>query len=175
MIPECCPSSTKCRTVSCRTSRRAGSKPAFCAEIAGSCARAEQSNKAATPKEKTFMSSYLSEPKVRVAKKKLVFTSVLTRPSIYRTLLQVEFEFDPAKSKANQEKHGISFEKARELWAGNTLSVSLPFAGEPRRLVVGTIAGKHWTAIVTERSGATRIISVRRSRSKEIETYEQSS
>ncbi len=87
----------------------------------------------------------------------------------------MDFEFDPAKNKSNQHKHGIGFEKAQELWTGKTLSVTLPFSGEVRRLVVGLIAGKHWTAIVTDRAGVTRIISVRRSREKEIEIYEQTS
>lgn len=44
--------------------------------------------------------------------------------------------------------------------------------GEPRKIVIGTIEGKHWSAVVTEREGAIRIISVRRSREKEVNAYE---
>ena len=83
------------------------------------------------------------------------------------------FEFDPAKSAINKAKHGIDFEEAKELWAGKTVSVTLAFPGEPRRLVIGKIAGKHWTAVVTERGETFRLISVRRARKKEERVYEQ--
>ena len=43
---------------------------------------------------------------------------------------------------------------------------------EPRFLVVGLIANKHWSAVITYRGSAIRIISVRRSRIKEVELYE---
>ena len=43
---------------------------------------------------------------------------------------------------------------------------------EPRFLVIGKINNKHWSAITTYRNNKTRIISVRRSRKKEIEIYE---
>jgi uncharacterized DUF497 family protein len=39
-------------------------------------------------------------------------------------------------------------------------------------LVIGKIERKHWTAVIAERGENIRIISVRRSRRKEIETYE---
>jgi uncharacterized DUF497 family protein len=85
----------------------------------------------------------------------------------------VIFEFDPAKSARNKAKHGIDFEEAQQLWQNTTVSVTIDFPDELRRLVVGVIDGKHWTAIVTERAGRTRLISVRRSREKEREIYEQ--
>jgi uncharacterized protein len=85
----------------------------------------------------------------------------------------VEFEFDQAKSTANQEKHGIDFIKAQELWR-DSLRVEVPArtVDEPRWLVIGRIDGKHWSAVVTYREGRTRIISVRRSRDEEVEIYE---
>jgi uncharacterized DUF497 family protein len=43
---------------------------------------------------------------------------------------------------------------------------------EPRFLVVGLIAGKHWSAVVTYRNEAIRLISVRRSRAEEVTLYE---
>jgi hypothetical protein len=43
---------------------------------------------------------------------------------------------------------------------------------EPRFLVVGRIADKHWSAVITYRGDTRRIISVRRSRSTEVEIYE---
>jgi uncharacterized DUF497 family protein len=39
-------------------------------------------------------------------------------------------------------------------------------------LVVGMIAGKHWSAIITYREERARLISVRRSREEEVAIYE---
>jgi len=43
---------------------------------------------------------------------------------------------------------------------------------EARYVVVGKIAGVHWSAVITYREERIRIISVRRSRREEIEIYE---
>lgn len=43
---------------------------------------------------------------------------------------------------------------------------------EPRFLVIGLIGQKHWSAVVTYRNGKIRLISVMRSRKKEVELYE---
>lgn len=85
----------------------------------------------------------------------------------------VEFEFDPAKSAANLEKHGIDFVAAQAL-RDDALRVEVPVrtVDEPRWLIVGRIAGKHWSAVVTYREGRVRLISVRRSRTEEVEIYE---
>ena len=83
------------------------------------------------------------------------------------------FEFDPAKSSANKEKHGIDFEEAQALWEDpNLLEAPARTSDEPRYLVVGMIGGKHWSAIVTHRADRIRIISVRCARKEEIEHYE---
>ena len=85
----------------------------------------------------------------------------------------MEFEFDPEKSQANLEKHGIDFEDARQLWLDNMLlEIQARTSDEPRFLVIGKIKGRHWSAIVTYRESRTRIISVRRSRIEEVELYE---
>jgi hypothetical protein len=85
----------------------------------------------------------------------------------------MEFEFDPAKSTANQEKHGIDFGRAQELWR-DSMRVEVPArtVDEPRWLVIGQIDGKHWSAVVTFREERIRIISVRRSRDEEVAIYE---
>ena len=85
------------------------------------------------------------------------------------------FEFDPAKSEANRAKHGIDFEEAQALWqdADRFELPSRKEGDEERWLIVGTIAGKMWTAIVTYREGVPRLISCRRSRRKEERLYEQ--
>jgi uncharacterized protein len=83
------------------------------------------------------------------------------------------FEFDEAKSRVNKLKHGIDFIEAQALWLDEMLlEVPARTEDEPRFLVVGTIAGKHWSAIVTYRDNTIRLISVRRAREDEVALYE---
>jgi uncharacterized DUF497 family protein len=85
------------------------------------------------------------------------------------------FEFDSAKSRSNETKHGIDFVAAQALWSDpDVLEIPARTTDEPRFLVVGRIATKHWSAVVTYRGEARRIISVRRSRPEEVELYEGS-
>ena len=84
-----------------------------------------------------------------------------------------EFEFDEAKSQANLDKHGIDFVAAQRLWKDPyLLEIRANSEDEPRFLLVGKIGEKHWSAVVTYRQGRIRLISVRRSRRKEVELYE---
>ena len=84
-----------------------------------------------------------------------------------------EFEFDEVKSQVNLEKHGIDFEVAQELWRDPyLLEIRAKSEGEPRFLLIGKIAEMHWSAVVTYRDARIRLISVRRSRKKEVELYE---
>lgn len=84
----------------------------------------------------------------------------------------MRFEYDLAKSAANKAKHGIGFDEAQALWDDEDhIVIPLSYRAEARRAAIGTIAGKLWTAIVTNRGGSTRIISVRRARHDEAETY----
>ena len=83
------------------------------------------------------------------------------------------FEFDEAKSRVNKIKHGIDFIEAQALWLDEMLlEVPARTVDEPRFLVVGTIAGKQWSAIVTYRENKIRLISVRRAREDEVALYE---
>ncbi|MDO9477210.1 MAG: BrnT family toxin [Pseudohongiella sp.] len=85
----------------------------------------------------------------------------------------VEFEFDHSKSKANLDKHGIDFHAAQALWNDpNLLELQVRSDNEPRFIVIGCIYEKHWSAIVTYRNEKIRLISVRRSRKKEVMLYE---
>ena len=85
----------------------------------------------------------------------------------------MDFAFDPAKSAANRAKHGIDFSEAQRLWDDPHL-VEIPARteDEPRFLVVGRIEDTHWSGVITYRSGRVRIISLRRSRPQEVESYE---
>lgn len=85
----------------------------------------------------------------------------------------MDFEFDPAKSHLNLTKHGIDFDVAQNLWNDpDLLEIPAKTVDEPRSLVLGKINGKHWSAVITYRQQAIRLISVRRSRPEEIELYE---
>jgi len=86
----------------------------------------------------------------------------------------VRFEFDPNKSKTNQDKHGIDFIEVQQLWNDPDL-IEIPSRSldEERFMIIGRIMGKTWSAIVTYRNDYVRIISVRRSREKEMEIYEE--
>jgi uncharacterized DUF497 family protein len=85
----------------------------------------------------------------------------------------MHFELDPAKSDGNKAKHGIDFHEAMALWDDeNRLEIPARTTDEPRSMVVGRIAGGHWSAVVTYRGEKTRIISVRRSRPEEVRLYE---
>ena len=85
----------------------------------------------------------------------------------------MEFEFDPAKSASNLEKHGIDFDAVQEIWQ-DVMRAEIPArtADEPRWLVIGQIDGKHWSVVVTYREQRVRIISARRSRTEEMALYE---
>jgi len=87
---------------------------------------------------------------------------------------ELEFEYDPAKSAANKEKHGIDFEEAKMLWKDDKRVVfDVDSKGEARTITVGLYNGKMYSAVTTIRGDAIRIISVRRSRDNEVKLYEQ--
>ena len=83
------------------------------------------------------------------------------------------FEYDPNKSQLNKVKHGIDFEEAQSLWDDlRRVEIKAFPTTEERLMVIGQIKEKYWSAIITYRPPNIRIISVRRSRPKEIEIYE---
>ena len=83
------------------------------------------------------------------------------------------FEFDPRKSQANLNKHGIDFVDAQKLWEDpELLQIPAKNVDEPRYLVIGRMRDKHWSAVITYRDDKIRIISVCRSREIEVAIYE---
>ena len=88
----------------------------------------------------------------------------------------MSFEWDLEKSIANKEKHGIDFETAKILWSDdNRVEIHVSYPVEDRWILIGQKDNKRWTAIFTVRGNAIRIISVRRSRKKEADFYEEKS
>jgi uncharacterized protein len=84
------------------------------------------------------------------------------------------FEYDPEKSAANLAKHRIDFEQAQVVWDDDQclkIAARPGLDGEARALVIGIIADKLWSVVVTIRGDAIRIISARRSRDDEKELY----
>ncbi|MCL2787847.1 MAG: BrnT family toxin [Micrococcales bacterium] len=92
--------------------------------------------------------------------------SIITTGTLPRILY---FEWDPVKSASNKLKHGVDFDEATAIWndPGRARLRSTSPGVEPRQLIVGRIDGKLYTAVVTLRGQAIRIISVRRARRKE--------
>jgi uncharacterized DUF497 family protein len=87
-------------------------------------------------------------------------------------MVEVEFEYDEAKSQLNLRKHGISFAAAARLWQDPyLLQVPARTEGEPRFLAIGVIEATVWSAIFTYRGSSVRLISVRRARTEEKELY----
>ena len=87
--------------------------------------------------------------------------------------MRINFEFDPEKSASNKAKHGVNFVEAQTLWLDpQHCEIALVHAGESRQIVIGKMQDRIWSAVVTRRAQRLRIISVRRARQKEIETYE---
>ena len=83
------------------------------------------------------------------------------------------FEWDKEKSESNLKKHGIDFETARKIWLDeNRIEIEAPYPIEKRWVVIGAIEKKVWTAVFTIRDDAIRIISVRRSRTREKKIYD---
>lgn len=85
----------------------------------------------------------------------------------------MEFEFDPRKSAANKREHGIDFAEGQALWDDpERIEIPAKTLGEQRYMLIGKIQSKHWSAVFAVRGEKTRIISVRRARTKEVDVYE---
>lgn len=88
--------------------------------------------------------------------------------------LTTDFQWDENKNLANNHKHGIDFHTATELWNDTQrVEITAPYPLENRSILIGRIDKQYWTAIFTRRDNTIRIISVRRSRKREVILYEQ--
>jgi uncharacterized DUF497 family protein len=85
----------------------------------------------------------------------------------------MEFQYDPAKSEANKEKHGIDFDEAQALW-NDSYGIGFPAKSddEPRFALLAELNEKLWVAFYTIRNEEIRLISVRRARKGERLIYE---
>ena len=85
----------------------------------------------------------------------------------------MRFEFDQRKSEVNKTKHGIDFGTAQAIWLDlNRLEIPARSVTEARNQVIDRFGGEVWSAFVTDRGDAIRIISVRRARKEERAAYD---
>lgn len=88
----------------------------------------------------------------------------------------MQFEWDENKNQLNQQKHGISFEEAKEVFFSTvftSVSEKIDY-GEVREISIGTIQNILIVAVVhTDRNGKVRIISARKATPKERRKYNE--
>ena len=88
----------------------------------------------------------------------------------------MEFEWDPAKDEANQQKHGISFSDASEVFGdpvARTVADPRHSIGESRYVTLGfTFAGRLLVVAHTARGERVRIITARDATPRERKSYE---
>ena len=86
----------------------------------------------------------------------------------------MKFEYDDNKSRINEEKHGIDFVEAQDLWNDEyALVIPANATGEETRYaLISRLKQKCFVAIFTMREHVFRIISVRRCRKNEESHYE---
>ena len=87
----------------------------------------------------------------------------------------MEFEWDEPKNYSNKGKHGIDFEKAKEIFSDTNLVTFISDEkkyGEKRFLSVGKIVNLVYTVVYTLRNSNIRIISARRSNKFERNYYQ---
>jgi uncharacterized DUF497 family protein len=86
----------------------------------------------------------------------------------------MKFEWDSEKSRTNQDKQGIDFETAKNLWLDeDQIEICAPHPIENRRIIIAKYQNKVWAAIYTIRADIIRIISVRHARKRGVNLYEK--
>lgn len=86
----------------------------------------------------------------------------------------MQFEWDENKNLSNQEKHGVDFNQAIEVWNDeNKLEIpdNRKDYGEERWIIIGKIVDITGVVVYTVRRTSHRIISARRANRKEREIY----
>jgi hypothetical protein len=87
----------------------------------------------------------------------------------------MQAEWDEEKCRANFEKHGLSFEDAGQVLAGDTITIpdDRYDYGEDRLITLGRLAGRVVVVVHVARMGKTRIISMRKANAREQEIYQE--
>jgi len=87
----------------------------------------------------------------------------------------MEFEWDTAKNEANQQKHGIGFREAAEIFRGFVLVTedTRHDYGERRYVAVGEYDGGVIKLVFTRRESSVRIISAWKANRNDRKNYEK--
>jgi len=86
----------------------------------------------------------------------------------------MDFEWDERKRLSNLDKHGLDFIDVIDVFEAPYVIVpsKQKSRGEKRLLATGKFHNRHVTIVFTERNGKIRIISFRRARHEEKQTYQ---
>ena len=91
--------------------------------------------------------------------------------------MAIRYAWDPKKAAANRAKHGVSFEKAREVFEDPLAVRDLDDReeyGEERSTIVGMVGNRLLVVVYTEGSDSTiRIISARKATAHEKRKYRE--
>lgn len=83
------------------------------------------------------------------------------------------FEFDPEKSRLNEDRHGVKLEWAMQMWDETHIIIPAKnVSGENRYLIMAKIQGKCYAAVFTKRNEAIRLISCHRADRRLEKIYE---
>ena len=84
-----------------------------------------------------------------------------------------EIEFDPSKSRANLEKHGIDLPTATRIWDDLVVEREDDRRdyGETRVIALGAIEGRVFVVVYTWRGDRRRLISARKANTDERQIY----
>lgn len=84
-----------------------------------------------------------------------------------------EIEFDPRKSRANLEKHGIDLPTAARIWEDVVIERqdNRRDYGETRIIALGAIEGRVLVVVYTWRGDRRRLISARKANTDESQIY----
>ena len=87
----------------------------------------------------------------------------------------MQAEWDEEKCRANLEKHGLSFDDAWQVLAGDTITIpdERYDYGEDRLITLGRLAGRVVVVVHVSRGENTRIISMRKANAREQEIYQK--
>jgi uncharacterized protein len=88
----------------------------------------------------------------------------------------VGFEWDDAKERANQRKHGFAFAEARVMFRSSQFAEDIDDRfdyGEERLIAFGPVRGMVLCCVYTWRGARRRIISLRKANAEEIQRYQE--
>ena len=88
-------------------------------------------------------------------------------------MLSMRYEWDERKRLTNLKKHGLDFFDADVVFNSSHVITPSLHSNEERFLAIGTFDGRFVTVVYTIRAEAIRVISFRRARHEERNTYQK--